>query len=161
MRVLFTLLPARGSLEPLLPLADALGAGGHDVAFSSAPSMAADIERLGFHFFAAGVEWHASDPRYIEILCAAGGGLTFPALTGPERFAWVTDNLFIGASAQRMLPDLARAIGDWRPDVVVRESLEFAGCVAAERAGLPHASVAAAADSALDLRHRLARPLSR
>jgi hypothetical protein len=30
----------------------------------------------------------------------------------------------------------------WRPDVVVRESQEFAGCPAAERHGAPHARVA-------------------
>jgi N-glycosyltransferase len=34
-RVLFTLLPARGSLQPLLPVAAALRARGHDVALCS------------------------------------------------------------------------------------------------------------------------------
>ena len=42
MRVLFTLLPARGSLQPLLPIAFALRAAGHDVAFVSAARFRSD-----------------------------------------------------------------------------------------------------------------------
>ena len=72
----------------------------------------------------------------------------------------MTANLFIGAAARRMLPDLIGVARQWRADLIVRESLEFAGCVAAEALGLPHASVAAAADSALDRRCELAGPLT-
>jgi MGT family glycosyltransferase len=72
----------------------------------------------------------------------------------------VTANLFIGAAARRMLPDLIGVARGWSADLIVRESLEFAGCVAAEALGLPHASVAAAADSALDRRRELAGPLA-
>jgi MGT family glycosyltransferase len=58
-----------------------------------------------------------------------------------------------------MLPDLIGVAREWPADLIVRESLEFSGCVAAEALGLPHASVAAAADSALDRRRELAGPL--
>ncbi|GAC1382027.1 MAG: DUF1205 domain-containing protein [Acidimicrobiales bacterium] len=159
MRVLFTLLPATGSLQPLLPLAGGLRAAGHDIGFVSSARMAGDIQRHGYTFFGVGLDWHASDPDYVEILCSAAGGLSFPPLTGPARFAWVTDELFIGAAARTLLPDLLEIAAEWHPDLIVRESLEFAGCVAAERIGIPHASVAAAADCALDHRERLARPL--
>jgi MGT family glycosyltransferase len=94
------------------------------------------------------------------VLCHAAGGLAVPPLAGEERFAWVIANLFIGAAARRMLPELIGVAREWSADLIVRESLEFAGCVAAEALGLPHASVAAAADSALDRRRELAGPLT-
>jgi UDP:flavonoid glycosyltransferase YjiC (YdhE family) len=161
MRVLFTLLPGTGTLRPLLPLAHALRAGGHEVALCSSPALRPAVEREGLQFFAAGLDWDTSDPRYIEILCAEAGGLTFPALTGMARLAWVTNELFIGAAARRMLPDVVRIAGSWAADVIVRQSLEYSGCVAAERLGLPHASVADAANSALDQRPAVAAPLDR
>ena len=160
MRVLFTLLPARGSLQPLLPVAHAMRARGHEVALCSAPRLRNDVEAHGLAFLPAGLDWHVSDPDYIDVLCRAAGGLAFPPLAGEERFAWVTANLFIGAAARCMLPGLIGVARQWPADLIVRESLEFAGCVAAEALGLPHASVAAAADSALDRRRELAGPLT-
>jgi hypothetical protein len=107
----------------------------------------------------AGLDWHVSDPDYIEVLSHAAGGLTLPSLAGEERFAWVTANLFIGGAAGRMVSDLIDLARRWSADLIVRESLEFAGCVAAQAVGLAHASVAGAADSALDRRRELAGPL--
>ena len=155
-----SLLPARGSLQPLLPVAEAMRARGHEVALCSAPRLRNDVEAHGLTFLPAGLDWHVSDPDYIGVLCQAAGGLAFPPLAGQERFAWVIANLFIGAAARRMLPELTGVARAWSADLIVRESLEFAGCVAAEALGLPHASVAAAADSALDRRRELAGPLT-
>jgi UDP:flavonoid glycosyltransferase YjiC (YdhE family) len=160
MRALFTLLPARGSLQPLLPVAEAMRARGHEVALCSSPRLRNEVEAHGLTFLPAGLDWHVSDRDYIDVLCQAAGGLAFPPLAGQERFAWVIANLFIGAAARRMLPELIGIARQWSADLIVRESLEFAGCVAAEALGLPHASVAAAADSALDRRRELAGPLT-
>jgi UDP:flavonoid glycosyltransferase YjiC (YdhE family) len=159
-RALFTLLPARGSLQPLLPIAFAMRQAGHEIAFASASRFRSELETRGLPFMEAGLDWHVSDPDYIQTLCAAAGGLTFPSLTGEERFAWVTENLFIGAAAGHMVSDIIDLARQWSPDLIIRESLEFAGCVAAEALGLPHASIAAAADSALDRRAELAAPLA-
>ena len=159
-RALFSLLPARGSLQPLLPVAEAMQARGHQVALCSSPRLRNDVEAHGLAFLPAGLDWHVSDPDYIGVLCRAAGGLAFPPLAGQERFAWVIANLFIGAAARCMLPELTGAARRWSADLIVRESLEFAGCAAAEALGLPHISVAAAADSALDRRRELAGPLT-
>ena len=161
MRVLFTCLPGTGSLRPLLPLSHALRAQGHEVALCSAPALRPLAEREGLPFFAAGMDWDTSDPRYIEVLCEAAGGLTLPPLSGMARLNWVTTELFIGAAGARMLPDVVRIAGDWSADVVVRQSLEYSGCLAAERLNLPHASIADAAHSALDRRHEVAASLDR
>jgi UDP:flavonoid glycosyltransferase YjiC (YdhE family) len=159
-RALFTLLPARGSLQPLLPVAEAMRARGHQVALCSSPRLREDVEAHGLAFLPAGLDWHVSDPDYIDTLCRAAGGLVFPPLSGEERFAWVIANLFIGAAARCMLPELIGVARQWSADLIIRESLEFAGCVGAEALGLPHVSVAAAADSALDRRRELAAPLA-
>jgi UDP:flavonoid glycosyltransferase YjiC (YdhE family) len=159
-RFLLTTRPGHGSLAPLIPIAQEMVERKHSVAFCSSPSIGDAVCAEGFEFRAAGIGWHTSDPDYIKVLCEAAGGIEYPPLTGMERFAWVTDNLFIRGASRRMLPDLLDVIDEWRPDVIVRESLEFAGCVAAERAGLPHASVAVAADSATDLGARLSEPLA-
>lgn len=161
MRALFTLLPGTGCLHPLLPLARALRDEGHGVAFVSSPSMRAEVEGHGMTFFGAGPCWHTSEPDYIEFLCELAGGLEFPPLVGPERLAWVTANLFIGAAARAMLPDTLAVAEEWRADLVVRQFLEFSGCTAAEVLGVPHASVADAAHSGPDLRSELAAPLGR
>jgi hypothetical protein len=39
-----------------------------------------------------------------------------------------------------MVPDLLALARSWKPDVVVRDPMEFAGCVAAEVLGIPHAA---------------------
>ena len=151
MKVLFTLLPATGSLQPLLPLAQAMVDSGHQVCFASAASFGPEIEQHGFESRPAGLDFLFSSPDYFRILVAEAA-VEVPQLSGYERQAWVTNNLFIGAAGRRMLPDVVRLAEAWEADVIVRESSEYSGCVAAETVGIPHASVAAPSDGALDLR---------
>src|SRR6476659_5083977 len=126
MRVLFTLLPGVGSLHPLLPLARAARAAGHEVAFCSSRSFQPAVAVHGFRYFAAGLDWTVSDPDYIGLLCAAAGGVNMPAVSGLARLAWVTDHLFIGAAATHLLPDLIDVAREFCADVIVRENLEYA-----------------------------------
>lgn len=115
----------------------------------------------GFDTVASGIDFVFSQPDYFPLLLAEAG-VRMPdmaQLTGHARHAWVTENLFIRAAANRMLPDVLSFARSWRPDLVVRDSSEFSGCVAAEALGIPHASVAAAADAALDRRHLTAAAL--
>jgi MGT family glycosyltransferase len=50
-------------------------------------------------------------------------------------------NVFAGSAAQRMVPDLLAICDAWQPDVIARDQMEFGACVAAERRGLPHATI--------------------
>ena len=158
MRVLFTLTPGNGSLHPLIPLAHALVRAGHAVRFACASSFRPEVEKHGFQTHPVGIDFLFSRPDYFSILLSeAGVEMPEPAqLTGHQRHAWVTNNLFIRAAALHALPDVCALAESWAADVIVRESSEYSGCVAAEMLGLPHASVAAAADAALDLRHVVA-----
>ena len=136
MRVLFTSLPATGHFNSLLPLAEGVADAGHEVAFCCMPALADRVTDAGFTHLPGG----AGDVR--------GAVPRAPPPSGPDRIRWVQREVFAGRAVESMLPDLERHIAAWRPDVIVRESAEFAGCLAAERAGLPHAAVATGSRSA-------------
>lgn len=129
MRVLFTTQPGSGHFHPLVPLARALAAAGHDVAFASAASLGPTIIASGFHAFPAGLDWFAGDPARPRPM--------LPRVPGePLGVHWIT------ILADPMIADLERLCADWRPDLLVRDTSEYGACVVAERLGLPHASVA-------------------
>jgi hypothetical protein len=63
------------------------------------------------------------------------------AMPGTEGATWALPNLFAGTWPAGRLPDLLAICAEWQPTFLVRENLEFAGCIAAEQVGLPHATV--------------------
>lgn len=134
MRVLFTTQPAVGHFHPLVPLAHALTSAGHEVAVACAPAFCPTVAASGLPAIPAGLDWLEEDFEG-----------AFPALTamprGPGRLEWILANVFAGVTAERMAADLL-ALAPARPfDLVVRETIEFGGCLAAERLGIPHAVV--------------------
>lgn len=132
MRVLFTTMAASGHIHPLVPLAQALEAAGHEVGFACAEAGRATIERLGFRFFPAGITM-AEAQAELEPLRATDPAAAHPLWIGKEAFGRILPG--------RMIPDLLAACREWEPDLIVREATEFAGCLVAEQLGLPHASV--------------------
>ena len=133
MRALFTTNPGSGHWHPLVPFAEALQAAGHEVAFATTRAACAGITALGFQCFTAGEDETTEDMQRRREQMAAR--------SGTDGAAWTWPNLFAGAWAERRLPDLSGVCRDWGPAVVVREDMEFAGCIAAEILGLPHAAV--------------------
>lgn len=133
MRALFTTNPGAGHWHPLVPFAEALRAARHEVAFATTRAACAAITALGFQCFTAGEDEAAevAQQRRERMM----------ARPGSDGAAWAWPNLFAGGWAERRLPDLAAVCRDWGPVVVVREDMEFAGCIAAESLGLPHAAV--------------------
>ncbi len=130
MRALFTTQPTFSHWRPLVPLAHALEQAGHEVAFASTPGFCPTIEDKGFHCFPAGYN-DSPEERQQRREQMAG-------LSRQEQTYFTLQKVFASVRAERSLPDLLDIIRDWRPDVVVRENTEFAGCIAAERAGIPH-----------------------
>lgn len=152
MRVLITTQPGLGHFHPLVPLAGALRGAGHEVAFACPAPFAPHVRAAGFGHFPAGIDW-------VE----AGIYDAFPALralpaanAGAWRATYVHTYVFAYATARRALPDLLALGETWMPDLVVRGSEEYAGCVAAEYWGIPHASVQCTANNTYDFRLALA-----
>ncbi len=134
MRVLFTTQPATSRLRPLVPLARALRQAGHEVAFACAEPFRPEVEASGFPSFPAGLDWLVADAeRYFPQLREAR-----PAKAGGAPAFSVLKDVFAGATAELMVPDLLALARTWRPDAIVRDPVEFGACVAAERLGLPH-----------------------
>ena len=152
MRVLFTTQPGDGHFNPLVPLARALQDAGHEVAFACPAPFGPQVRSTGFTHFPAGLDWHES-----AMLAAFPTVRTLAPF--PMRVVWIIGYLFAYATARRTLPDLLALGRDWRPDLVVRETEEYAGCVAAERWGIPHASVQATATNTYAFRLGLAGQL--
>ena len=56
MRILFTTFQRHGHFQPLVPIAQAVVAAGHEVAVACAASFMPYVERAGFHAFPAGFD---------------------------------------------------------------------------------------------------------
>jgi UDP:flavonoid glycosyltransferase YjiC (YdhE family) len=154
MRVLFTTQAGAGTFHPLVPLAHALTAAGHEVAFACSRPFCVTVEAAGFRAYPAGFD-------------AAGRSLPdfLPEIRGmavDEQNDYVYQRWFAGITAEAMVPDLLALARSWCPDVLVRDTTEFGGCVAAEVLGLPHASVRSSSlASAYARRHVVREPLER
>jgi UDP:flavonoid glycosyltransferase YjiC (YdhE family) len=121
MRALFTCRHLLGHLHPLVPLAEAAVAQGHDVAFATAEPALSDARRRGFTAFEAGPGEEAREDFE-------------RAHPGPKTRLLFFEELFIAREAPARLADLERIARDFRPDVVVHEIAE----PAAPRLGLPY-----------------------
>ena len=136
MRVLISCVAGYGHLQPLLPLARALSEARHDVAIAIGPQLRPRAEAAGFIAFDAGIGGGALFERLAELFPAQ----EYNRLEPDEILGWYLPHLFGEALAPAMLADLEPVVRSWRPDVVVHDSWEFAGPIAAASAGLPSIS---------------------
>jgi MGT family glycosyltransferase len=143
MRALFTVQPAIGHLHPLVPVAQALEDAGHDVAFCSSASFRPAVEAFGFRYFDAGLDWVTSDLTTWT---------AFPPMPPPPdpEFPNFVVQVFADITTRAMVPDVLAVAEAWRPDLIVREVMEWSGALAAELLGIPHASVGGNAYSGVD-----------
>jgi UDP:flavonoid glycosyltransferase YjiC (YdhE family) len=129
-RILFTFIGGTGHLHPLLPIARAAQAAGHDVAIAGSGTRADSIEAAGFTAFPTS---RRRPPR--------------PQSMAPlepvdqARDDQMLRDGFAGTGARRhasVLPDIVR---EWQPDVLVRDEVDFGAAVVAELLGIPCAVV--------------------
>ena len=132
MRVLLASTSGAGHFGPLVPFADALRRAGHEILVTAPISAQARVERADLPFISF------ADPleRDLEPVWAR-----VRAARPDEANELVLGELFGRVRARAALPGVELAIDAWRPDVVVRESCEFASAVAAEAREIPVARV--------------------
>jgi UDP:flavonoid glycosyltransferase YjiC (YdhE family) len=131
-RVLVTSTPGYGHVLPMVPLARALLAAGHEVLWATAADACQRVAAAGIEVTAAGrTEEQMVDTR--RAIAAATVGMP------PEQFPlYVFPRLFGEARTPRMVSDLLPVAQEWRPDLVVHENGELAAPLVAEIVGAPH-----------------------
>ena len=117
----------------MLPFARAAADAGHDVLIAAQHSRTAEIERAGL---AAAPVAEADRSAWAPVQAALR---TQPL--GEANRRMLADG-FAGLMLDASLPDTLALVEERSPDLVVRETFEFAGALAAERFGIPAARVA-------------------
>jgi UDP:flavonoid glycosyltransferase YjiC (YdhE family) len=129
-RVLFTFAGGSGHFEPLVPIARAAQLAGHTVAVAGQPVMLPAIEAAGLTALAVPGATLSGTPERLPLL-----------KVDPAR----EDRDLREGFALRLARQHATAILDlcatWRPDLIVCDEIDFGAMVAAERLGLPYATV--------------------
>ena len=149
MRILLTTRGSAGHLLPLAPLGHAGLAAGHDVLVAAQRQNQANVERTGLPFAPVGdppaEEWM---PLMAEF-----------AQHGIERAnAAMIGEFFARIDTRAALPGLRSIVDEYEPDVIVRESWEFASTLVAEPLGIPLVRVGLGLASVEELSIELASP---
>jgi glycosyltransferase (activator-dependent family) len=162
MRVLFLTCLNKSHLYAMTPLAWALQIAGHSVRVASQPDLADDVARTGFTPVPVG------DP--LNLNAKLGDAQPQPAaerrapaeIVKPVQSAFPEDphahlseigrGFFPMICPDRMFDDLVDVATNWRPDLVIWNTLAFAGPVAALACGAAHARLLFGADGLAQIR---------
>jgi UDP:flavonoid glycosyltransferase YjiC (YdhE family) len=147
-RALFTFAGGRGHAEPLVPVAEATRAAGHTVALAGRASVAADLQARGFTVF--------PDPDGQADAQQTVAPLLELSVAREER---VLRDAFAGRVARRRAAHVLAWCDEWSPDAIVCDEVDFGSMVAAERLGVPHATVLVIAAGSFVRAEVVAEPL--
>jgi UDP:flavonoid glycosyltransferase YjiC (YdhE family) len=150
MRVLLSYAGGSGHADPLVPIAHAVRSSGHTTAFFGRHSAAAALETNGFTLFADN-----DDP--------AGSAGEHAAITPLLELDMERENRDLRGFADRIararMAGVLEVAGEWQPDLLVCDEVDFGGMIGAERAGLPHATVLTLASGSFVRAETVAEPL--
>ncbi|MFL6181928.1 MAG: glycosyltransferase, partial [Actinomycetes bacterium] len=132
MRVLLTCRPLAGHYRPMLPLARALAAAGHEVAFASGEPVSGEAEAEGFTAFRAGLGLDTVEPLARSIRQRAA------ALPPSQIRHFVFTELFVRVELEPRANDLLQVVERWAPHVVVHDVADFAAPLVATIIGVPY-----------------------
>jgi UDP:flavonoid glycosyltransferase YjiC (YdhE family) len=132
MRVLFTCVVGFGHFNPMVPLARAFAAAGHEVAFATDPGFCSTVESAGFASFPAGLDHRVALARFLATTP------DWESVAPDDRPTYQNPGMFGRVRVPPMLADLRVVLAQWTPDLLIHDSAEMAGAIAAEIAGIPH-----------------------
>src|SRR3954452_14404067 len=128
MRILMTSTRGAGHFGPLRAFAGAFARDGHEVLVAIPEQAVGMVRQAGHEAFAL----PEPDPEIRDAVFARTRGVS-----NDDANAIVIGELFAGVYARASLPGVQAAVAGFRPQVIVHESSEYAGPLAAEQAGLP------------------------
>ena len=150
MRVLFTSTSGHGHLQPLIPLIRAFEEQGHDVLTVAPAPLANALDSAGIDH-RLGNEPSQEESERVWTL--------FPTLDRTAASQLVEREWFARLCTDALLPAVRDAADEWSPELIVRETCEYAAAVVANQSGITQIQVgistAAAESSVL---HNLAQP---
>ncbi|MBV9660823.1 MAG: glycosyltransferase family 1 protein [Acidimicrobiales bacterium] len=133
MRALFVAVPASGHVNPLLPLAQALLAQGHEVAMACGEDPGGAIARSGVQHLRAG----GTEMAWFEVLRSRVRGFPGDGIAPDRINHYFVPRLFADIAAADMIDDVVEIGRKFAPDLVVFESYAFCGPLAAKVVGIP------------------------
>ncbi|SDW70465.1 glycosyltransferase [Amycolatopsis xylanica] len=132
MRVLMLSTPFPSHFVPLVPLAWALRAAGHEVVVAAQPDVTDVAHSAGLCTAMLGDRFHGLDV-VLDVLPEGSRLIHLLGKPAPEQV-----NLsFWQVHASYLLPRYLEFARAWRPDLVVSEQMEFAGPIVAAALGVP------------------------
>jgi len=129
MRVLISSCKPVSHFRPLLPFAHGLRARGHEVRIAALPELSGEIARHRFDHVIQDAPTDAARADFAE---------RASSVPRERSGKFYMAQVFMGILPRAALPGLIEFCNDWRPDLVLRESTEFSGLIAAEKAGIRH-----------------------
>jgi UDP:flavonoid glycosyltransferase YjiC (YdhE family) len=150
-RVLLTTRGSAGHVLPLAPFGHACLRAGHDVLVAAQPQHRANVERAGLAF------WSTADPPAEQWMALMA---QFGELGIEQSNARMIGEFFAGIDTRAALPRLRALVEAWRPDVIVRESCEFASTLVAELYGIALVRVGLGLAAVEEMAVRVAAPSS-
>jgi UDP:flavonoid glycosyltransferase YjiC (YdhE family) len=128
-RILFSFVGGRGHFGPLVPVAGASAAAGHEIMVTCEESMVRPVQEAGFSASASGPDF-GSDATRLPLL-----------VPDPQREDHDLRRAFAQHAAPLRAKDILALARSWRPDLIVCDEVDFGAMIAAERLGVPYASV--------------------
>ncbi|MER5863392.1 glycosyltransferase [Kitasatospora sp. NPDC002040] len=149
MRILFTFIGGSGHFRPLIPVARAAQAAGHTVAVAGSGGRGPEIAAAGFTAFAT------SEPR------RPAEAAERATVETPDPAADIRELAegFARRGARRQAAAVLELARAWKPDVLVRDEVDFGTAIAAESLGLPCATVLVLAAGGFLRKEVVAEPL--